>query len=1065
MERLKKKLNGSSIASLLISMLLISLLMLSFSSTVHAQEDMTFVTGEKINFSSNTEMEFKSDESMVFWSGVEMRFGTGYQLQFWAPQGIIMACGDYYTVSGDLPWECSWWEVLDQYTGEPTGVEFHVDWTDGFESFHIDLVIPEYWEVNPEIPVTAELKVWELYPCADFVVHWPEHWWPEPCTWWEIIWPEEWYGVEFHVDWTNESCEFHIDEIMPEVIPPLELPVYEIIARQKIPDIKICNYFVVEEPPHWWPDPCTWWEILDFDTGKPTGYEFHVDWTNESCEFHIDEIMPEPLAFPFPVPYVVAERKIIEIIPCDWFIIVDPAGFDPAPCSWWEILDPDTGEPTGLEFHIDEAGPGVFHVDEVDSPPTPLPWGPSHTVRARQKIDIIQQCDWFKVDDPTLTPEPCSWWKIIYPEYLADVEFHVDISDSVSGIFHVDIVDPIATIEQPEYELVAERKIETIQPCDWFKVIDPPTGWVPEPCSWWEIISPPEWAGIVFHVDSNNGADLFHIDQVLDPIPDPPVPPPYYVTATPHEEPSEPWYIKSPYPDYAPSGMPDFDERQWGTYIWQDLWGQWSHCGPVAVANSIWWYDSQYEYYYNPGSPPPPTYSDSFPLVQSYGGPPWDDHDPQNLPPLVEHLAWLMDCDAQRTGPATGVFWSGTYVHDMEAGLAHYLSWSGVNPQGDVNGDGVVDETDVDIITAAYGSTPGSPTWNLAADVYPASTLYPPSTDNVVNELDAMLVAAHMGETGMFIEQTYWALEDWEFFWFIEDEIERSQDVVLLLGFYIPGTDYREFGHYVTCAGVNSTTMELLISNPIRDDYEAGLTPGRSPVPHPHSPPEPPYTTHNNASLVSHDAYHVTLVPSPSGYHFLLEGYDQYYEPRIEYAVITCPLGQHDVAVINVTTCKDGCVPMPTVSEGSVAPVNVTVINEGDFTETFQVDAYANTTVIGTATVTNLAPGAQTTLNFYWDTTGFAKGNYTISGYAWPVAGEVDTADNTYVNGIVKVVIPGDVNGDCIVDIFDLVLVASAYGATPADPNWNPNADLNNDNIIDIFDLVIVASHYGDTGC
>jgi len=54
------------------------------------------------------------------------------------------------------------------------------------------------------------------------------------------------------------------------------------------------------------------------------------------------------------------------------------------------------------------------------------------------------------------------------------------------------------------------------------------------------------------------------------------------------------------------------------------------------------------------------------------------------------------------------------------------------------------------------------------------------------------------------------------------------------------------------------------------------------------------------------------------------------------------------------------------------------------------------------------------------------------------------------------------VNGDRIVDIFDLVLVASAYGSTPSSPNWNPNTDINGDNIIDIFDLVIVASHYGE---
>jgi hypothetical protein len=59
--------------------------------------------------------------------------------------------------------------------------------------------------------------------------------------------------------------------------------------------------------------------------------------------------------------------------------------------------------------------------------------------------------------------------------------------------------------------------------------------------------------------------------------------------------------------------------------------------------------------------------------------------------------------------------------------------------------------------------------------------------------------------------------------------------------------------------------------------------------------------------------------------------------------------------------------------------------------------------------------------------------------------------------------IPADVNYDWIVDIGDLVLCASSYGATPLDPNWNSDCDLAEPyGIIDIFDIVTVASHYGE---
>ena len=59
--------------------------------------------------------------------------------------------------------------------------------------------------------------------------------------------------------------------------------------------------------------------------------------------------------------------------------------------------------------------------------------------------------------------------------------------------------------------------------------------------------------------------------------------------------------------------------------------------------------------------------------------------------------------------------------------------------------------------------------------------------------------------------------------------------------------------------------------------------------------------------------------------------------------------------------------------------------------------------------------------------------------------------------------IPEDVNGDGIVDIFDLRICASAFGSKPVDINWNPLVDLNNDGLVDIFDLRMIAKDYGKT--
>lgn len=57
----------------------------------------------------------------------------------------------------------------------------------------------------------------------------------------------------------------------------------------------------------------------------------------------------------------------------------------------------------------------------------------------------------------------------------------------------------------------------------------------------------------------------------------------------------------------------------------------------------------------------------------------------------------------------------------------------------------------------------------------------------------------------------------------------------------------------------------------------------------------------------------------------------------------------------------------------------------------------------------------------------------------------------------------GDINGDDIVDIFDVVMVATAFGSYPGHQRWNPDADLVPDGIIDIFDVVTIATNFGET--
>lgn len=162
----------------------------------------------------------------------------------------------------------------------------------------------------------------------------------------------------------------------------------------------------------------------------------------------------------------------------------------------------------------------------------------------------------------------------------------------------------------------------------------------------------------------------------------------------------------------------------------------------------------------------------------------------------------------------------------------------------------------------------------------------------------------------------------------------------------------------------------------------------------------------------------------------------------------------HDVVVTNVTSGKIF------IGQSYSSNITITIGNTGGYTETFDTTVYANQTIIATLVNTTLASGIFTDITFTWDTTGLDYGNYTLSAYAWPVPSEINTSDNTYLGGTVLVTIPGDINGDFTVDIFDAIKLAGVYDSAATSANWNPNADLNGDGTVDIFDAIILSSHY-----
>jgi len=105
----------------------------------------------------------------------------------------------------------------------------------------------------------------------------------------------------------------------------------------------------------------------------------------------------------------------------------------------------------------------------------------------------------------------------------------------------------------------------------------------------------------------------------------------------------------------------------------------------------------------------------------------------------------------------------------------------------------------------------------------------------------------------------------------------------------------------------------------------------------------------------------------------------------------------HDIAVTDVKASPT------TAIVGNPVSVEVKVLNEGTVQDTFDVNTYYDSTLIGTMSVT-LSTGASTTLTFTWDTADVSPGTYTIRAEVPQVTGETHTADNEFIDGTVTII-------------------------------------------------------------
>jgi subtilisin family serine protease len=208
-----------------------------------------------------------------------------------------------------------------------------------------------------------------------------------------------------------------------------------------------------------------------------------------------------------------------------------------------------------------------------------------------------------------------------------------------------------------------------------------------------------------------------------------------------------------------------------------------------------------------------------------------------------------------------------------------------------------------------------------------------------------------------------------------------------------------------------------------------------------------------NASLGAEEI--IRFAPNASGTYYILA---KWVSGEGSFTLSSTASILRDVAVTDVTVSDTA------VYVGETVNITVVVQNYGGVAESFNVTVFHNTTAIETKNVSDLAVGASQVLTFSWNTSGMQPcNNYTIRAEASVVPNESNTANNIYIDGDVKIKMQGDINGDGVVDVFDLSIIGKAYGTFEGQPGYDPDADLNEDGIVDLRDLAVVTINYGNT--
>lgn len=327
---------------------------------------------------------------------------------------------------------------------------------------------------------------------------------------------------------------------------------------------------------------------------------------------------------------------------------------------------------------------------------------------------------------------------------------------------------------------------------------------------------------------------------------------------------------------------------------------------------------------------------------------------------------------------------------------------------GDANGDGKVDGKDVAIVAKAYNTHPGDPLWDPRADL---------NGDLKVDGKDVAIVAKNYGKTlsGFSLFDSFGTGG------FKTTAVARS--VV-----YVPQAI---LAYYPTNVYGNVSTT-----------YDAS-----------HSSPEGINDTFTNYKWGFNDGTPTQETTTPTTTHTFIHA-----------GTFTVTVNATDTEGLWCAMTKPVIVrpPDPPVAAFTWVPQPITTNETATFDASTSLPGFNGTHNIPiTSYKWSFGDGNITTVPGLIIRHKYTvQGNYTVTltvtdanGFQGSKTQNVTVQDQPHV--------PGDANGDGVVDGKDVAIVSKAYNTHPGDPAWDPRADLNGDLVVDGKDIAIVSKYYG----